>query len=125
MEFDEVNQLADQLFAAIEAGDVKAVATLYADDIQIWHNTSGKAQSKDENLALLAGLTSRAEAWSYEQVRRRCDSKGCSQQHVLVGKMPNRDPFEIAVSIVLEMSGGKIRRIDEYLDSANLAALFG
>ena len=125
MTLEEVDQLADRLFAAIEAGDIEAVAALYADDVEVWHNTSGQAQSKDENLKLLGGLAARAEAWRYEQVRRRCYSGGCSQQHVLTGKLRNRDPFEIAVCIVLEMAGGKIRRIDEYLDSAALGQLFG
>ncbi len=82
---EEVDRLADRLFAAIEAGDVEAVAVLYADDIEVWHNTSGHVQSKDENLALLSGLTSRAEVWCYEQVRRRCYPGGCCQQHVLRG----------------------------------------
>ena len=122
---EEVDRLADRLFAAIEAGDVEAVAALYADDVEVWHNTSGHVQSKDENLALLSGLTSRAEAWHYDRVRRRCYLGGCSQQHVLSGKLRDRDPFEIAVCIVLEMASGKIRRIDEYLDSAALGPLFG
>ncbi len=122
---EEVDRLADRLFAAIEAGDVEAVAVLYADDIEVWHNTSGHVQSKDENLALLTGLTSRAEVWHYEQVRRRCYPGGCCQQHVLRGKLRDRDPFEIAVCIVLELAAGKIQRIDEYLDSAALGPLFG
>ena len=58
-------------------------------------------------------------------MQRRCYQGGCSQQHVLTGKLRYRDPFEIALFIVLEMDGGKIRRIDEYLDSAALGSLFG
>lgn len=59
MTLEEVDRLADRLFAAIEAGDVEAVAALYADDVEVWHNTSGQAQSKDENLKLLGGLAAR------------------------------------------------------------------
>ena len=121
---EEVDRLAGQLFAAIEAADVDAVAALYDDDVAVWHNTSQHAQTKQENLALLKGLTSRAEAWRYEDVRRRCYPGGCSQQHVLRGKLQGAEPFEIPVCIVLEMSEGKICRIDEYLDSAAVAALF-
>ena len=61
----------------------------------------------------------------YDRVRRRCYLGGCSQQHVLSGKLRDRGPFEISMCIVLEMTGGKIRRIDEYLDSAALGPLFG
>ena len=121
---EEVDRLATRLFAAIEKGDVDAVAALYADDVAVWHNTSGQAQTKQENLALLKGLTARAEDWRYEDVRRRCYPGGCSQQHVLRGKLRGRAPFDFPVCIVLVMANDKIRRIDEYLDSAALGALF-
>jgi ketosteroid isomerase-like protein len=122
---EQADALATRLFRAIERGDVDAVAELYADDVAVWHNTSGRAQTKHENLALLKGLTERAEDWRYEDVRRRCYAGGCSQQHVLRGKLRGRDAFAIPVCIVLEMAEGRIRRIDEYLDSAALGALFG
>jgi ketosteroid isomerase-like protein len=37
-------EVADRLFAAIEAGDIDAVRELYHPDIAVWHNTGGLAQ---------------------------------------------------------------------------------
>ena len=39
-----MNDIADQLFAAIEAGDIDAVRDLYAPDAVIWHNTDETEQ---------------------------------------------------------------------------------
>ena len=37
-------EVADRLFAAIEAGDLDAVAALYAPEAVIWHNHDGVEQ---------------------------------------------------------------------------------
>ncbi|MCU1361147.1 MAG: hypothetical protein JWN99_2436 [Ilumatobacteraceae bacterium] len=37
---DDIDELADRLFSAIQAGDIDAVADTYADDAIIWHNSS-------------------------------------------------------------------------------------
>jgi len=36
---DAMNELADRLFAAIEAGDSDALGAMYADHVKVWHNT--------------------------------------------------------------------------------------
>ena len=49
-------ELADRFFAAIETGDVDVLRELYHPDAEIWHNTDGVAQRRDDNLATLAWM---------------------------------------------------------------------
>ncbi len=61
----------------------------------------------------------------YEEVRRHATPTGFVQQHVLRGRAPNGTPLEVPACIVCAVAGGRITRLDEYLDSAQLEALRG
>jgi ketosteroid isomerase-like protein len=50
-------ELADRLFAAIEAGDTATVAELYAPDVKVWHNYDQIEQERDANLAVLGWMS--------------------------------------------------------------------
>lgn len=114
---------AERLFAAIEAGDVDAVAALYADDVAVWHNYDHAAQSRDENLATLAWMTKRVSGLRYEVQSRVEVPGGVIQQHILRGTAPGGEPLEIPACMRLFVSDGHITRIEEYLDPAQAAAL--
>jgi ketosteroid isomerase-like protein len=47
------------------------------------------------------------------------------QQHVLRGTAPNGKPLEVPACIVFTVRGGRVARLDEYLDTAQIAALRG
>ena len=51
--------LAKRFFAAVTAGDIKAVRACYAEDAIIWHNTDGISQSVDENCCFAAPAAER------------------------------------------------------------------
>jgi ketosteroid isomerase-like protein len=51
--------VAARLFAAVEAGDVAAVAQLYAPDAVIWHSHTGTTQTAAENVQVLGVVTRR------------------------------------------------------------------
>lgn len=114
--------VADRLFAAITAGDVDAVRALYAPDAVVWHNTDGIAQSAEENLRVLGWVVRHLEARRYDEVRRAATDSGFVQQHVLRGSVRGT-PIAIPACIVATVRDGRITRIDEYLDSAHVAAL--
>ena len=117
------NDVADQLFAAIEAGDIDAVRSLYAPDVAVWHNTDGLTQSLDDNLRVLGWMSKHLPGTRYTGVRRAVTDSGFVQQHVLVAT--NRAGRNVAVPacIVAEVVDGRITRLDEYLDSAHVTEL--
>jgi ketosteroid isomerase-like protein len=112
--------VAERLFAAIEAGDVEAVRSVYAPDAEIWHNHDGVAQSVDENLRVLGWLVTRCSDLRYTEVRRSATDGGFVQQHVLRLTSPAGEALAIPACIVGTVVDGRIARIDEYLDSAQI-----
>jgi ketosteroid isomerase-like protein len=115
--------VAERLFSAIEAGDIDTVRALYAPDVAVWHNHDGRVQSLDDNLRVLGWMTRHLPGARYTDVRRSFTDSGFVQQHVLVAT--NRAGRQVAVPacIVADVAGGRITRLDEYLDSAHVAQL--
>ncbi len=118
-------EVAKQLFAAVEAGDVDAVRSLYAPEIRIWHNYDGVAQTMDENLGVLRWLVANVSNRRYEQVKLQRTDAGFVQQHVLTGTGANGAKLELPACLLGTVKDGKIVRIDEYFDAAHLAPLGG
>jgi ketosteroid isomerase-like protein len=119
----ENEDLAVRLFAAIERGDVDAVAELYADDAVIWHNFDNIEQSRELNLVVLAWMTHNVDGLRYDDIRRQHFDGGFLQQHVLRGTTKAGGALEVPSCLVVHVDGGRITRIDEYLDTAHLRVL--
>ena len=119
----DVNELADRFFAAIEAGDIAAVRAIYAPDAEIWHNTDGLVQSPDDNARTLGWITTNLRDVSYTKVKRSATDDGFVQQHVLVATNRAGERIEVPACIVTTVLDGRITRLDEYLDSASVAAI--
>jgi ketosteroid isomerase-like protein len=117
-------EIAASFFAAIERADLETVRALYADDVVIWHAHTGKEQTREENLALLAQAVKSIQGFRYEEVRRLAIADGFVEQHVLRGTAPSGQPLEVPACIVVRLRNGRIARLDEYLDSKSLAPLF-
>ena len=117
---------ADDLFAAIERGDVDAVRAIYAPDAVIWHNNDGVEQTVDQNLRTLQWVCDNLRDRAYEDVRRVDHAGGFVQQHVLRFTRPDGVRGEIPACIVATTGDdGRITRLDEYLDSAHIARITG
>ena len=121
----ETLELADRFFAAIPKGDIETVRAIYAPDARIWHNHDQATQSVEQNLQVLAWVVKNIAGLRYEEIRRHATPTGFVQQHVLRGRAPNGTPLEVPACIVCAVAGGRITRLDEYLDSAQLEALRG
>ncbi len=113
-------QTADRLFRAIEEGDVDAIRNIYTPETKIWHNNDGIAQSVDQNLAVLKWVISNVKNVKYTEVRRQPTPTGFVLQHVLRGRFKDKD-VALPACIVATVEGGRITRLDEYLDSAHTA----
>jgi len=116
-------QLGERLMAAIMAGNVGEVRNIYAPDAVIWHNNDNLEQSVDENLAVLGWVVKNISNLRYENVRRQRTDAGFVQQHVFRGAAPNGKPIEMPACLVCTVKDGRITRLDEYLDSAQLKPL--
>ena len=120
---NDIEQVVQALFAGIEAGDIAAVQRCYAKDVVVWHNNDGLEQGRDANLATLRWCVEHIAGMRYEDVRRYPIEGGLVQQHVLRGTAPSGADLEVPACMVVQVRDGLITRIDEYLDSAQVAVL--
>lgn len=123
-DIDDADAIADGLIAAIESGDVDGVRALYDDNIVIWHNFDDVEQTRDDNLRVLEWMTRTVSNLGYHDIQRRHFEGGYVQQHVLRGETKSGARLEVPCCLVVRVAGGRITRIDEYLDTAQLHALF-
>ena len=119
----EIGALADRMFAAIEAGDVDTVRSIYADDVTVWHNFDDADQNREQNLRTLGWMHAHVTGLRYTDVRRIVLEHGFVQQHVL--KATARNGVEMSIPAILHIycTGGHITRVEEYLDPAQAAAM--
>jgi ketosteroid isomerase-like protein len=121
---DDIAQLADDVFAAIESKDVDAVAALWADDVEVWHNTDNVTQTKAENLEVMKWMFDNTASLEYRDIVRTATETAFAQRHVLRLTFDDGRVAELPAAIFAEVQHGTIRRIDEYLDSADVSAAF-
>ena len=114
----------DRFFAAIEAGDIDAVADIYDPDVEVWLNVTAQAISREESLGVLRYFTNRLAGMRYDILERRTWEDGAMQRHVVQGTVGDR-PLTIQACIVFHMAGGRITRVYEYLDAKETAEAFG
>jgi ketosteroid isomerase-like protein len=122
---DEIRALATRLFDCIERGDVEAVAGCYAPDVVIWHNTDGVEQSRDENLRTLTWVVRTLVERRYVDRRLDVFDGGFVQQHLLTGVRTDGGKVSLPAVLVGRVAGGKITRLDEYIDSAHVTQITG
>ncbi|MEJ7583697.1 MAG: nuclear transport factor 2 family protein [Acidimicrobiales bacterium] len=119
------DELGTRLFAAIEAGAIDVLRDeIYAPNAVIWHNLDGAEQGVDDNLRTLGRVARHVTGLRYDDVRREPTPTGFVQQHVLRGTAPGGE-LAVPACLVVTVDGDRITRIDEYLDSAAVAALRG
>jgi ketosteroid isomerase-like protein len=125
VEHDDIDQLASRFFQALERGDVATVGECYAPGAMIWHNYDQVEQAREANLRVLRWVVDNVTALRYEEVRRVVLDDGFVQQHVLRGTAPDGTPLEVPAMMRVTVADGRITRLEEYLDTAQVAALRG
>ncbi len=122
----EMAALAKRFFDCIERGDVDGLIACYAADAEIWHNTDGQVQGPEENRATLTGLVRYFADRFYDERRLDVFADGFVQQHVLrATRVRDGAKVALAACIVCRVKDGRITRLDEYFDSAAVAAFTG
>jgi ketosteroid isomerase-like protein len=140
VEVDNINEVANQLFAAIENSDRTAVDRLWRDDILVWRPGARRDNDKARALRVIDWFISVTAERGYEVLDRQifdggsggsggsCESSGSDrgfvQQHVLHATGHAGQSISLRVCIVIKVGAdGLIHRIDEYFDPADLAPL--
>lgn len=110
---------AEGLTHAISSLDPDIFASIYADDAQIWHNSTNVIQSKAENVALLAAIFAIVDSLYYADIDRRPTPDGFVQRHVVRGVFKDGTPVpDLHACVVARVIDGKISQLNEYMDPA-------
>lgn len=121
---ENADQVADAVFGAIERGDAELLTTLWADDIEVWHNNDGVVQDKSQNLAVLGWMYANTASIEYRDIVRDLTAAGFVQRHVLRLTFDDGRVADLPIAIFASVRDGQVTRIDEYVDSAHVAAAF-
>lgn len=119
----QMHDLADRLLTAIVHADLDAMRAIYAPDAELWHNFDQRDQSVDENLRSLSDLHRRLTDMRYTEIRRFLAPGGFVQQHVLTGHAAG-GPLRMPAMIRFWVDGGRISRLEEYLDTAQAMVMY-
>lgn len=112
--------IVDRFFGALFSGDQATCQALFQDDGVVWHNYDQVEQPKDEALAQLAGVA--ALNPQFELVGRDVIADGLVQRHTIHIALPQGGRVSIHAVQRIAVVDGRISRIDEYMDSAQLGA---
>ena len=123
MTSSEVTAVADQMFAAIERGEVSALAAMWSDDVIVWRLGGGRERDKPRALGVIDWFVANTTSRRYEVLDRQVFDGGFVQQHVLHAAPPNGTPVSFRACLIVRVADGRVTRIDEYLDPAYLAGL--
>lgn len=119
----EIEALADRFFAAIATGDVATVRDCYDPAVAVWHNYDQVEQGLEANLAVLGWLGRHVRDLRYDDVCRVVIDGGFVQQHVLRGTIESGAALEVPAMMRVYVGDGRVQRIEEYLDTAQVAEL--
>lgn len=122
MTHDEIEALAQRFVTAVETGDVDTAREIYSPDAVIWHNHDQLEQGRDANIATLGWMHRTLPDRKYTDIKRTVFDGGFVQQHVLRAAAPG-GPFVLHAILQVACADGRITRLDEYFDSAQLRAL--
>lgn len=116
----EVLSTVTKFFAALQSGDMATCETLFTEDGVVWHNYEQSEQSKAEALTALSGLAQLNAR--FEIIGRDVIGNTCVQRHVVRVLLPGGEVAAIPALHRISLEGNRIRRIEEYMDSAQMAA---
>lgn len=123
-----VLDLAKRFFNAIETGDLETVRNIYHPDVVIWHNFDPIDQreigdSREQNLKVLEILPKIIIGAHYHVLSLETTETGFTQQHLLQGVLSNGEPLNLPACITCKVEGGRITRLDEYMDTQTASSL--
>jgi len=116
-------ELADKMFTALSRGDIAVLDEIYHADVKIWHNWDNAEQSREDNLRILSGIPTRYDDFGYDEARCTAIEDGFVRQHVIRATIGDKT-VNVPTIFRVFVDGGKVRRIEEYLDAGELRKVF-
>jgi len=120
---DQIHALAERVVAAVETGDADALCDAYAPDLEFVLYTDGEVRDRDRAIESFAVLRRAMRDVTLEVLDRRLTDDGYVSQQVLHFTAPDGARMSVPHCLIVRVAGGRITRIDEYLDSQQLAPL--
>jgi len=117
--------VAHKLNACLLAGDVEGMGAIYADDIVVFRNFDERELVRKQVMKVVAWLVANVRELRYEGVHIEATERGYVQRHILRGKGPNGAELRVHTCLVVGVRDGRVARMDEYFDSAQMAPLLG
>ncbi len=120
----DLNAVADAMFGAIERGDLAGLEALWTDDAVVWRLGGGRERDKPRALKVIEWFVDATSERRYEVLDRQVFDGGFVQQHNVHARDRAGEPLTFRACLVVKVApDGRVRRIDEYLDPADLAPL--
>ena len=117
------SETAERFFSALADGHLERLREACAPDATTWNNLRDEVRSLEDSLPAYARLKSRVPDLHFEDVRRRDLHDGFVEQHTLCGTAPSGERLRVIGCFVGAVEGGRITRLEEYVDSAQAATL--
>lgn len=118
-------QIAHRLMSYLLAGDSAGVTGLYHDDFSAWRNFDNRVLTRKQALKIVQILATNLRDLRYDEVRVTATENGFVQQHVMRCTAPSGAPVEAHVCMIATLRDGKLWRVDEYMDAAQMGPLMG
>ena len=119
-------EVAKRFLQALNNNDADAVREVYHPQAHIWHNFHPDGyQSIDDNVKTLSWMHRKLPKLHYDLLRLEPLESGYLQQHVLRGEMEDGTAVALHACAICTVEGGRITRLEEYLDPSQVAALQG
>lgn len=113
-----------RMFAAIERGDIEGMKACFTKDAIVWHNFDQVEQSLEESAEVQARTRTIINSVIYENVRINEVDNLCFAQFVV--EVDFKSGKKMKVPAMMRVEGapdGRIKRLDEYIDSGALTDL--
>lgn len=114
----EIRDLCNRFFDAYQDRRIDELREIYAPECVIWTNVFQKEMTGDENLAALPKSYAMARRRTYDDRTINVFDEGFVIQYTLSGVHHTGHRGALSVCIVALCRGGKIIRIDEYMDTS-------
>jgi ketosteroid isomerase-like protein len=118
------SSLLTTMFDALQAGDLTAFRSMCTPDMTIWHNFTQAEQPLDQLVDNLSMMLKALNEVAYVDRRYQSLPDGAFGQHTLTGATASGKRVEAPAAVRVRLDAqGKVRRIEEYMDSAHVATI--
>lgn len=118
----KMTELSEAFFAALANADFERVRELCSPEFQGSQN-GGPAMDRDTLIKFTGAVHAVVPDFHYEEAVRTATDSGFVEEHDVCGTLPDGSALSLTVCVVAEVTGGRITKIREYIDTAAAAGL--